>query len=134
MSACWCCNSSSGIPFLSVKMCLFVPNLLLSTGIIASHLVQSPKEDFIHMLSMDCQIHLIPLLWPYSFNNLIHNFLKMPNWTHSWNRLWQIEADLYSEGSSISHWQPVLRTYNTIHYFSKRDYRTIFCIIWFFCW
>ena len=92
-------------------MCLFVPNLLLSTGIIASHLVQSPKEDFIDMLSMDCPIHLIPLLWSYSFNNLIHNFLKMPNWTYFWNRLWQVEADLYSEGSSIFHWQPVLRTY-----------------------
>ena len=26
-------TADSGIPFLSVKMCLFVPNLLLSTGL-----------------------------------------------------------------------------------------------------
>jgi len=68
----------NGIPFLYVKRCLFVPILLLSTGIISfSH--RPPKADFIDMLSSDCHVNLIHFLLSYSFNNLTHIFLKMPN-------------------------------------------------------
>ena len=66
-----------GIPFLSVKICLFAwPNLLLSVGLFQS-VISPPKEDFIDMLSSDCQVHLISLLPSYSSNNLIHIFLNI---------------------------------------------------------
>ena len=49
-----------GIPFLSVKICLFVPNLLLSVVITSGH--RHPKGDFIDILSiMDCHVQLIPM-------------------------------------------------------------------------
>src|SRR3954453_12658204 len=70
-----------------------------------------PKGDFIDILSMDCHINLIPLLLPYSSNNLVHIFLNMFSLTHHWNRRWQVEPEPYSEGSNIFHWHPVLRTY-----------------------
>jgi hypothetical protein len=50
-----------GIPFLSVKICIFVlPILLLSMG---NYFLQSstPKGNFIDMLSMDCHFKLIPI-------------------------------------------------------------------------
>jgi len=68
-----------GIPFLSVKICLFVPNLLLSVAI-SCH--RPPKGDFIDMLSSDCHINLIPILLSYSSNTLIHIFLKTSNSIH----------------------------------------------------
>ena len=73
-----------------------------------------PKGDFMDMLSSDCQANLIPLLRSYSFNNLIYIFLKMPNWTHSWNRLWDVWPEPNSEGA-IFHKHPlVLRTYRIL--------------------
>ena len=42
-------TTDRGIPFLSVKICLFVPSLLLSVGLFPSH--RPPKGDFIDILS-----------------------------------------------------------------------------------
>jgi hypothetical protein len=53
-------NAESGIPFLSVKMCLFVPSLLLSVGLIQVN-APHPKGDFIDIESIDCHIQLIPI-------------------------------------------------------------------------
>ena len=52
-------SADRGIPFLSVKICLFVPSLLLSVGLLP--VITPPKGDFIDMLSMDCHINLIPI-------------------------------------------------------------------------
>ena len=98
------------IPFVSVKMCLFVPSLPLSVGLLP--VIAPPKGDFIDMLSSDCHVHLIPCLLSYDCNSLIHTFLKMSNSTHSWNLLWHVEPEPYSAGS-IFHWHPVLRMYGT---------------------
>ena len=43
-------TAESGIPSLSVKMCLFVPSLLSVRGIISGH--RPPKGDFMDILSM----------------------------------------------------------------------------------
>ena len=51
-------TADSGMPFLSVRMCLFVPSLLLSVGLFPGH--RPPKGDFMDMLSMDCHVQLIP--------------------------------------------------------------------------
>jgi len=101
--------ADKGMSFLSVKMCLFVPSLLLSTGLLP---VKSPPNgDFIDSLSSDCcHINLIPILLSYSFNNLAYIFLKMTVWTHCWNRLWHVEPEPNSF-RSIFHWHRVLRTY-----------------------
>jgi hypothetical protein len=66
-------TAESGIPFLSVKIYLFMPILLLSVGIISfSH--RPTKGDFMGILSSsDRHIHLIPFLF-YSFSNLVNIF------------------------------------------------------------
>ena len=102
----------NGIPFLSVKICLFAwPSLLLSVEDYCPQLCgPPPKGDFIDILSMDCHhAHLITSLSSYSVSNLTLIFLKMSNWTHFWNRLWHVEPELYSLGSSIFHWYSVPR-------------------------
>jgi len=104
-------TAESGIPFLSVKICLFCTPFAPIGRIIASHVPPS-KGDFIDILSMDCQIQPIPLLLSYSFNNLIHILLKMSNLIHyCWNRRWHVEPEPYSEGNIFYYWLPlVLRT------------------------
>ena len=52
-------TADSGIPFLSVRMCLFVPSLPLSVGLLP--VIAPPNGDFMDMLSMDCHVQLIPL-------------------------------------------------------------------------
>ena len=49
-------KAESGMPFLSVKICLFVPSLLSVSGIASGHC--PPKGDFMDMLSMDCHVPL----------------------------------------------------------------------------
>lgn len=39
-----------------------------------------------------------------------HIFLKMSNWTYTWNCRWYVELEPYSSGS-IFQWHPVLRIY-----------------------
>ena len=76
--------------------------------IISCHVL--PKGDFIDILSSDCHhIHLIPFLLSFSFNNLIHIFLKISNSIHCWNLLWLVEPEPNPLGI-IFHWQQVLRT------------------------
>src|SRR4051812_27819462 len=62
------------------------------------------------ILSSDCHIHLILFLSSYSFNNLIHIFLKISNSIHCCNCLWHVEPEPYSFGS-IFLLHPVIRTY-----------------------
>ena len=52
-------TADSGMPFLSARMCLFVPSLPLSVGLFPS-VIAPPKGDFMDMLSMDCHVQLIP--------------------------------------------------------------------------
>jgi hypothetical protein len=67
--------TESGTPFLSVKLCLFVPVLRLSTGLFP--VIARPKGDFTDKLSSDCHhVDMMPFLLSYSFNNLVHIFLK----------------------------------------------------------
>ena len=46
------------IPFSSVKICLFVPSLLLSVGLCPT--VIAPLKMTLYVLSIDCQVQLIP--------------------------------------------------------------------------
>ena len=127
-------TADKGIPCLSVKICHFVHILLLSTGLLPTVMSLPPKGDFIDILSSDCcQIHPIPFLLSYSFNNLIQILLNISNWTHCWNRRWHVEPEPYSLGSFFP-WQPVLRTYRIPSSLSKWDYRTANSISWFFVW
>jgi hypothetical protein len=55
-------TADSGIPFLSVKMCLFAwPSLLLSVGLL-SVIAPPPKGDFMDMLSIDYHVQLMPMV------------------------------------------------------------------------
>jgi len=52
-------TADSGMPFLSVKICLFVPSLILSVvGLFP--VLSPPKGDFMDIESRDCQVHLTP--------------------------------------------------------------------------
>ena len=60
-------TADSGIPFLSVKICLFVPSLLLSVvGLFP--VIAPPKGDFIDILSID------GLPGPVNTNGFVINF------------------------------------------------------------
>src|SRR5580765_6854277 len=54
-------TADSGTPFLSARMCLFVPSLLLSVGLFPS-VIAPPKGDFMDMESSDCHVQLIPTM------------------------------------------------------------------------
>jgi len=56
-------TTDNGIPFLSLKICLFAwPSLLLSVGLLPS-VIAPIKGDFIDILSYDYHhIHLLPYL------------------------------------------------------------------------
>lgn len=92
---------------------LFLTNLPLSVGLgPISHF--PPKGAFTDTLSSDCQVHWIPTTPPsYTFSSLVHNFGNTLDVDHCWNRLWQVDPEPYSFGSSSSifHWHPVLNTY-----------------------
>ena len=100
-------TAESGIPFLSVKICLFVPSLLLSVGLLP--VIAPPKAT----LWICCHGLPCPLDTNYiiiDFDNLTHVFLKTSSLIHSWNLLWHVEPEPYSVGS-IFHWHPVLKMY-----------------------
>jgi hypothetical protein len=63
--------AESGILFLSVKspFCAYLASISM---IVSSHIY--PKGDFMDMLSSDCQVNLIPILWSYMFNNQSTSF------------------------------------------------------------
>src|SRR5580765_5256673 len=56
-------TADSGMPFLSVRMCLFAPSLPLSVGLFPS-VIAPPKGDFMDMESSDCHVQLIPTILP----------------------------------------------------------------------
>ena len=53
-------TTDRGTPFLSVKICLYVPSLLLSVvGLFP--VLPPPNGDFMDIESIDCQVQLIPI-------------------------------------------------------------------------
>lgn len=69
-----------------------------------------PNGALTMALSSDCQRHWIPRRSSYRVNSLPQSRWKMPAWTHSWMRRWQVDPDPYSRGRAF-HWQPVRSTY-----------------------
>jgi hypothetical protein len=52
-------TTDRGTPFLSVKICLYVPSLLLSVGLFP--VLPPPNGDFMDIESIDCQVQLLPI-------------------------------------------------------------------------
>ena len=71
--------ADKGIPCLSVKICLFAWPVCFHQQTASNSHVSPPKGDFIDILSSDCQIHPIPFLLSYSFNNFIQILLNISN-------------------------------------------------------
>jgi hypothetical protein len=107
MSICRCYQVDKEIPSLSVRICLSF-QLTPICRIMSCHLPLKMILLIDYQVS-DCQLHFIPFLLSYIFNNLAHNLSNIPDSLHSWNLLWHVEPEPYSLGN-IFHWHPVLKT------------------------